>query len=82
MAIGCASLPPQCFFLSPWVIGLIVFIGGPILFSVLFSFTRYDVLTPARYVGWDNFRKILWMTSSTKVSPTRRSCSSAFPWAW
>src|SRR4029450_849472 len=46
-------------FLSPWVVGFMVFMGGPILFSLLFSFTRYDVLTPAHYVGWDNYRRIV-----------------------
>lgn len=45
-------------FLSPWVIGMIVLTGGPILFSIVMSFTRYDVLTPARYVGLDNYLEI------------------------
>jgi multiple sugar transport system permease protein len=52
--IGAAML-----FVSPWVIGFIVFVGGPILFSILFSFTRYDVLSPARYVGAGNYRDVL-----------------------
>ncbi|MGD0139902.1 MAG: extracellular solute-binding protein [Tepidisphaeraceae bacterium] len=45
-------------FLSPWLIGIICLTGGPILFSVVLSFTRYDVLSPARYVGLDNFRDL------------------------
>src|SRR5207248_2574962 len=45
-------------FLSPWAIGMIVLIAGPILFSVLLAFTRYDVLAPARYVGGQNFRDL------------------------
>jgi multiple sugar transport system permease protein len=45
-------------FASPWVIGMIIFIGGPIIFSIIFSFTRYDVLSPARYVGLENYRRI------------------------
>jgi len=47
-------------FASPWLIGFIVFVGGPILFSIVFAFTRFDVLSPAHYVGVDNFRQ-LWM---------------------
>ncbi len=52
--VGAAML-----FLSPWVLGFIFFLGGPILFSILFSFTRYDVLSDARYVGAENYRELL-----------------------
>jgi multiple sugar transport system permease protein len=45
-------------FVSPWVVGFICFVGGPILFSIVFAFTRYDVLAPAHYVGLQNFRHI------------------------
>jgi multiple sugar transport system permease protein len=45
-------------FLSPWLIGMICLTGGPILFSIVLSFARYDVLSPARYVGLDNFRDL------------------------
>ena len=43
---------------SPWIIGFIVFIGGPILFSVVMSFTRYDVVNPGHWVGLDNYREL------------------------
>jgi ABC-type sugar transport system permease subunit/ABC-type glycerol-3-phosphate transport system substrate-binding protein len=46
-------------FASPWLLGMIFLVGGPILFSVVTSFTRYDVLSPARYVGWQNYRDLL-----------------------
>lgn len=51
--IGAAML-----FATPWFIGMVVFVAGPILFTIIFSFTRYDVLSPARYVGLENFRQI------------------------
>lgn len=51
--IGAAML-----FISPWMIGFAALVGGPILFSVVFSFTRYDVLSPARYVGLENYREL------------------------
>jgi ABC-type sugar transport system permease subunit/ABC-type glycerol-3-phosphate transport system substrate-binding protein len=65
--VGAAML-----FASPWIIGFVVFVGGPILFSIIFSFARYDVLNEARYVGVDNYRELfgdrvfytsLWNTS-------------------
>ena len=46
-------------FVTPWVVGFVVFVGGPIFFSILIAFTRYDVLSPAHWVAWDNFRLIL-----------------------
>ena len=52
--IGAALL-----FASPWIIGFVLFVGGPILFSVIISLTRYDVINPAHFVGLDNYRFIL-----------------------
>lgn len=46
-------------FLSPWLIGMVCLTGGPILFSIVMSVARYDVLSPARYVGTDNFAEVL-----------------------
>lgn len=45
-------------FASPWIIGFLVFTIGPILVSVVLSFCDYDVLHPARYVGWENYREL------------------------
>jgi multiple sugar transport system permease protein len=42
-------------FISPWVIGFLVFTVGPMLASLFFSFTRYDVLNEARWVGFKNY---------------------------
>ena len=38
---------------------MIVFTAGPILFTIIFSFSRYDVLSPARYVGLENYRRLM-----------------------
>lgn len=45
----------------PWIMGFIIFTGGPILFSIIVSFCEYDVLSPARFSGLANYR---WMFSS------------------
>ena len=42
-------------FASPWLIGFLVFGGGPILFLLLISFCEYDVLSPPRFVGLKNY---------------------------
>ncbi|NJN81169.1 MAG: sugar ABC transporter permease [Caldilineaceae bacterium] len=42
-------------FLLPWLIGLIVFWIGPILASAYFSVLEYDVLSPSKFVGLENY---------------------------
>ena len=42
----------------PWIIGFVVFTGGPILFSIVISFCQFDVLNPARFTGLINYA---WM---------------------
>jgi len=39
----------------PWILGFVLFTGGPILFSVIISFCDYDILTPARLIGTGNY---------------------------
>ena len=45
-------------FALPWIIGFIVFTAGPMLFSVYTSFTRYNITTPPRWIGWDNYERL------------------------
>lgn len=45
--------------ISPWLLGFLVFAGGPILFSLVVSFCHYDVLSPARWIGIDNYRNLV-----------------------
>jgi multiple sugar transport system permease protein len=44
---------------SPWIIGFLLFTGGPLLFSIVIAFCRYDVLRPAVFTGWENFRLMM-----------------------
>lgn len=45
-------------FLSPWLLGIILFIIGPMMTSGFLSFTRYDVVNPPDFVGLKNFIEI------------------------
>lgn len=47
-------------FAMPWIIGLLVFFGGPILASLYLSFTDYSILDTARFVGVDNFSRAFY----------------------
>jgi len=42
-------------FTSPWLLGFVVFTAGPIVVSVIFSFSRFDVLHPAEWIGTENY---------------------------
>lgn len=46
-------------FISPWVIGFLVFIAGPMVFSIAISFCDYDVIHRAKYVGLSNYVSLL-----------------------
>jgi multiple sugar transport system permease protein len=45
--------------ISPWVIGFLIFTAWPVAASVYFSFTRYDIINPAEWVGLENYRQLL-----------------------
>ena len=42
-------------FVSPWIIGGIVFLLVPMLVSLLLAFSSWDMIEPARWVGLGNF---------------------------
>lgn len=46
-------------FALPWIAGFVVLAGGPMLFSAVMSFTRYDVLSDAIYVGGQNYANLV-----------------------
>lgn len=44
--------------ISPWIIGFILFYLGPILSSFYYSLTKWDLLTPAKFIGLANYERI------------------------
>ena len=44
------------FFISPWIIGFIVFTAGPMLASLYFSFSEYNIVDAAQWLGLANYR--------------------------
>jgi ABC-type sugar transport system permease subunit len=49
-------------FLSPNLIGFLVFFAGPLLLSLYVSFTDWDAFGTANWVGLDNYAKIFNLT--------------------
>ena len=45
--------------LAPWIIGIAVLTIGPMLTSLYYSFTDYDLLTDPQLVGTANYRRLL-----------------------
>jgi multiple sugar transport system permease protein len=45
-------------FLSPWLLGFLLLTAGPMVASLLLSFTEYNLFRPPTWVGLDNFREM------------------------
>ena len=45
-------------FLAPWILGFVVLTAGPMLASLVLSFTDYDILSSPRFVGLANYREL------------------------
>lgn len=46
--------------IGPWLIGFLLFTGGPILASLVFAFTDWTGLTSVRWVGLLNFQQLIF----------------------
>ena len=46
--------------IAPWFIGFLAFEFGPLLSSLYLSFTKFDVLTTPKWVGFKNWDKMLF----------------------
>ncbi len=46
-------------FIAPWTIGFIIFTVGPMLASLFFSFTEYDIVSPPKWIGLTNYINLI-----------------------
>jgi multiple sugar transport system permease protein len=46
-------------YISPWLIGFFCLTLGPLLASLYFSFTQYNLLTPPKFIGAENYIHLL-----------------------
>ncbi|MET9775130.1 sugar ABC transporter permease [Streptomyces sp. NPDC006367] len=42
-------------FMSPWIAGFLLLTAGPMVASLYYAFTSYNLFTPPQWVGLDNF---------------------------
>ncbi len=59
-------------FLSPNLLGFLVFVAGPLLFSLYVSFTDWDAFGTRNWVGLDNYASILNLKIEPLASPDQR----------
>ena len=45
-------------FLLPWFVGFLAFTAGPMLASLYISFTRWEIVTPSKWVGLAQYDKL------------------------
>ncbi len=46
-------------FIAPAILGFILWTAGPMIVSLVLSFTQWDMLSDPRWIGFDNFRTML-----------------------
>ena len=54
-------------FISPWLIGFVLFTIYPLVSSMYYSLTNYDLLRPPVFVGLENYRQIFTQDSQFRV---------------
>ncbi|MCA9979628.1 MAG: sugar ABC transporter permease, partial [Anaerolineales bacterium] len=47
------------FFASPWIIGFLVFVLGPSIMSLYWSFTNYRISEPVEWIGLQNYAELM-----------------------
>lgn len=45
--------------ISPWIIGYVVFVAGPLLASLYLSLTEWSILRPPEWIGFENYAELL-----------------------
>ncbi len=56
-------------FLSPNLLGFLIFFAGPLLLSFYFSFTDSDAIRPPVWIGFENYAKLLNIRFAVLASP-------------
>ena len=56
-------------FLSPNLLGFLIFFAGPLLISLYFSFTDSDAVSPPRWIGFENYARIFNLTLQPLATP-------------
>lgn len=53
---------------SPWILGFLIFIVGPMVISLYLSFTRWDLFTEPRWIGLRNYEQLIFRDAKFLLS--------------
>jgi multiple sugar transport system permease protein len=45
-------------FLLPWILGVVLFLAGPMIASIFISMTEWNLFSPPQWVGFENYQKM------------------------
>jgi multiple sugar transport system permease protein len=45
-------------FISPWILGFLIFTVSPMIASLYYSFTKYNIMQPPLWIGGNNYSKL------------------------
>ncbi|HUU90632.1 MAG TPA: extracellular solute-binding protein [Phycisphaerae bacterium] len=58
MQLGRRQAVAGYLFAAPAILGLAIFVIGPVIAALVYSFTRYEIITSASWVGLENYREL------------------------
>jgi len=65
-------------FVSPWIVGIIVFLAVPLVVTLLLSFTNWDLFQSPQWIGLRNYSELLFGKSSDFWLALRNTAYYAF----
>lgn len=61
------SIAKGLLFISPWLLGFFAFTIYPIIASLYYSFTRYDIISTPKWIGLTNYQRLLFEDDKFRV---------------
>lgn len=46
-------------FIAPWIVGFFIFVFGALITALYVSMTNWDLLTPAKWIGLNNYKQLV-----------------------
>lgn len=65
-------------FMSPWIVGMILFLAVPLLATFILSFTNWDLFQPPQWIGLQNYYNLLFSATSQFWLALRNTAYYAF----